>query len=111
MNQVTINNRFDLATAIGLFLVGKGLKVWDRWEGRLTAKEQRESFGVYMGKGLIIVDGENDTLSMIVKICFGQDIQTMVHFDAKDPKKSFHNYQFYDGKRYAELTRVLYNVN
>lgn len=66
--------REELARKIGMFLVGKGLKVWDIWVGRLTKKEQLEAFGFYLGKGLIEVDGETDGVKMSIKIAFGQDI-------------------------------------
>lgn len=78
------NMRYDLAAKIGLFLVGKGLKVWDVWTGRLTKAEQLEAFGFYMGKGLVTVDGGSDEISMTVKVCFGLDWADVFYVSAQN---------------------------
>lgn len=67
------NQRYELATKIGFFLISKGLKTWDMWKGRLSKSEQIQAFGFYMGKGFIVVDGERDEISMTIKVCFGTD--------------------------------------
>ena len=76
--------RYELAARVGLFLVGKGLNVWDKWKGRLSKVEQLESFGFYMGKGLITVDGQYDEISMTIKVCFGQDWADVFYVSAQN---------------------------
>jgi hypothetical protein len=45
-------------------------------ESRMTAGEQREIFGVVIGRGVIQIDGERAELSNRVKVCFGLDSDT-----------------------------------
>ncbi len=59
--------RYELAERIGFFLVGKNLKTWQIWHGRLSKAEQIESFGFYVGKGAIEVDGAADCISMDIR--------------------------------------------
>jgi hypothetical protein len=66
-------NTMDYAAILALFLLAKTGSVLGRWVGRLTANEQRELFGRAMGKGRIVVDGEEETISNLVSVCFGQD--------------------------------------
>ena len=42
-------------------------------ERRMTAKDQRALFGQVIGRGTIVVDGANETVSNRVIVCFGQD--------------------------------------
>lgn len=65
--------RYDLAAKIGFFLVKKGLKSWGVWFGKLTKSEQINSFGFYIGKGQIEVNGEKDYIAMTIRVCFGSD--------------------------------------
>lgn len=39
----------------------------------MTATEQRKLFGRYIGKGEIVIDGENEIICNRVKVCFGLD--------------------------------------
>lgn len=41
--------------------------------GKLTAAEQRELLGRYLGKGKIVIDGEGETIANRVRVCFGHD--------------------------------------
>ena len=43
------------------------------WEGRMTATEQRALIGRYLGKGVIVINGDDETVRMRVKVCFGLD--------------------------------------
>ena len=81
---ISQQQRYELATKIGFFLLDKGLKTWETWQGRLTKNEQMETFGFYMGKGLITVDGQSEEIIMSIKVCFGQDIYDSFYASAKD---------------------------
>jgi len=63
----------DYAANLALFLQEKTGSVFGYWCGRMTANEQREQFGCFIGKGLIIIDGLNETICNRVKVCFGLD--------------------------------------
>ena len=43
------------------------------WKGKLTAKEQRVLMGQVIGKGTIVINGKEETVSNLVSVCFGQD--------------------------------------
>ena len=47
-----------------------------KWTGRMSAAEQRALFGRFLGKGRLVIDGENERVKMIVKVCFGTDWDT-----------------------------------
>ena len=63
----------NYAANLALFLQEKTGSVFGNWCGRMTANEQRELFGRFIGKGLIIIDGLNETICNRVKVCFGLD--------------------------------------
>lgn len=63
----------DYAANLALFLMDKVGTVLGEWSGRMTAQEQRALFGRYIGKGRIIIDGERETITNRVKVCFGLD--------------------------------------
>jgi ribosomal protein L9 len=63
----------DYAANLALFLQEKTGSVFGNWCGRMTANEQRELFGRFIGKGRIIIDGLNETICNRVKVCFGLD--------------------------------------
>ena len=63
----------NYATNLAFFLLENTGSVLGRWVGRMTAKEQRAMFGRYIGKGRIVVDGEQETISNLVTVAFGQD--------------------------------------
>lgn len=63
----------DYAANLAAFLVEKTGSVLGRWKGRMSAAEQRELFGRFLGKGQIIIDGERETVCNRVKVCFGHD--------------------------------------
>jgi hypothetical protein len=39
----------------------------------MSAKEQRELFGRFLGKGRVIIDGHAEMVSHVRKVCFGLD--------------------------------------
>ncbi|WP_434782450.1 hypothetical protein [Ferrovum myxofaciens] len=63
----------DYAANLALFLLDKTGTIFGIWNGRLTASEQRNLFGRFVGKGKIIIDGERKTICNRVKVCFGLD--------------------------------------
>lgn len=63
----------DYAAQLALFLLEKTGSIFGEWSGRLTAAEQRVLFGQFIGKGLIIIDGTQETICNRVKVCFGLD--------------------------------------
>lgn len=68
-------NKFDVAANIAAFLLERTDSVLGEWKGRLTAKEQREMFGMFLGKGAIRINGEKETIEHVVKRCFGLDYE------------------------------------
>ena len=63
----------DYAANLAFFLIEKTGSVCGHYEAKMTAKEQRELFGQFIGKGTICIDGETETISNRVKVCFGLD--------------------------------------
>ena len=63
----------DYAANLANFLMDKKGSVFATWNGRMTAKEQRALFGKFLGKGLIEINGTNETVCHYVKVCFGLD--------------------------------------
>jgi hypothetical protein len=63
----------DYAAQLALFLVEKTGSCLGSWSGRMSAADQRALFGRFIGKGRIIIDGDNETLCNRVKVCFGLD--------------------------------------
>jgi hypothetical protein len=56
-----------------LFVQAQTGSIFGTWTGRLTAAEQRELFGRYIGKGKIIINGDDTTICNRVRVCFGLD--------------------------------------
>lgn len=63
----------DYAASLALFLTEKKGKATAKWEGKMTAAEQRALFGQVLGKGTIEIDGTEETVAMGVKTGFGAD--------------------------------------
>ena len=76
-------DHYNIAANCGCFLALQGLSIFGRWSGRLAAQQQRELFGTYLGKGLLTIDGQNDTVSHSVTVCFGTDYDTQ-RYSVKD---------------------------
>lgn len=65
--------KFEAATNLAFFLLEKTGTVLGSWEGRMTASEQRALFGRFIGKGMLVINGAEETVQHIVKVCFGLD--------------------------------------
>ncbi len=63
----------EYAGSLAIYLLEKTGSIFGVWAGRLSAAAQRALFGRYIGKGLIIIDGLNETICNRVKVCFGHD--------------------------------------
>ncbi len=74
----------DYATNLAFFLLEQTGSVCGRWDGRMTAKAQRELFGRFLGKGRITIDGAHERVKMTVKVCFGLDWDTREDIAWKD---------------------------
>ena len=46
------------------------------WTGKMTAAQQREMFGQYLGKGTILIDYREGEIDHIVRTCFGTNGET-----------------------------------
>jgi hypothetical protein len=57
-----------------MFLLDNTGSIFGTWKGKMSAKNQRELFGHYFGKGTIEIDGETDTITHTIKVDFGRDI-------------------------------------
>lgn len=56
-----------------MFLIERTGSCLATWDGRMPAAQQRALFGRFFGKGLIVIDGADETVQHIVKVCFGHD--------------------------------------
>ena len=55
------------------FLTEHAFDPWGTWCGRMTANEQLALFGRVIGRGKIVINGEQETICNRVKVCFGHD--------------------------------------
>ena len=85
-NLVAPAGRYDVATNMAFFLMANDHKIFDTWRGKMKAVDQRKIFGVKLGKGTIVINGEKDRAACRVKTCFGQDSDENVWIDCT------HNY-------------------
>ncbi len=67
--------KYDFQERIAFFLISKGLEVGDTWQGKMKKAEQVKAFGVYFGKGELVVNGTTDCITHRVKIAYGYDIE------------------------------------
>lgn len=63
----------DYAANLAIFLLTKTGSIWGEWYGRMPAAEQRALFGRFIGKGVIVINGLDETILNRVKVCFGLD--------------------------------------
>ncbi|MBS9422255.1 hypothetical protein [Photorhabdus caribbeanensis] len=63
----------DYSANLALFLLEKTGSIFSTWEGKMLAKDQRALFGKFIGKGLIVINGQEETICQCVSVCFGQD--------------------------------------
>jgi hypothetical protein len=63
----------DYAANLAIFLIEKTGSVFATWSGKMTANEQRNLFGRNIGKGRIVINGDDETIRNRVTVCFGHD--------------------------------------
>jgi hypothetical protein len=74
----------DYAANLAAFLQAETGSVCGRWNGRMSASEQRALFGRYLGKGTLAIDGARETLEHWVKVAFGLDVDCTAGFHWRD---------------------------
>lgn len=72
----------DYSANLALFLLGKTGSIFGRYSAHMTAAEQRELFGRFLGRGLIIIDGCHETIRHRVRVCFCLDFTDTVRWSA-----------------------------
>lgn len=65
----------DYAANLALFLTEKTGSCIGKWAGHLSAKEQKEIIGRFIGKGKIWINGNDETIEHHRKVCFGTDTE------------------------------------
>lgn len=68
-----MNTRKDFAAQLALFLLEQTGSIWGRYRSHMPAKQQRELFGRFLGKGQIVIDGDEESICMKRRVCFGTD--------------------------------------
>lgn len=66
-------NKFQIVENLAIFLTEQKGSCLAVWRGKMPAKQQRELFGVFLGKGDIVIDGTNETVKHVKTVGFGQD--------------------------------------
>lgn len=61
----------DRAAAMAFFLMDNAGSIFGRFVGYMKAADQRLIFGRFIGKGLIILNGSDETVGLNVSVCFG----------------------------------------
>jgi len=84
MTEAAAISKPDYAANLALFLLEKTGSIWGRWADYISANQQRELFGRFIGKGRIIIDGKDETLCNRVKVAFGKDWDDRNQFAWRD---------------------------
>lgn len=63
----------DYAANLAFFLLKETGSIFGCWSGKLSADQQRQLTGRVIGRGRIVIDGSEETVSNRVSVCFGQD--------------------------------------
>lgn len=66
-------NIFEIAGNLALFLQEKTGSPLGEFRGKLPAETQRELFGLFLGKGTVVITGDQERIQHIIKVAFGQD--------------------------------------
>ena len=66
-------DKFTAVANLANFLMAEKGSVLATWNGKMPAKQQRELFGMFLGKGNITIDGTKETIQHTVKTGFGAD--------------------------------------
>lgn len=63
----------DYAANLALFLTEKKGSALAQWRGKMTADQQRQLFGRFLGKGMLYINGAEETIEHVVTVGFGLD--------------------------------------
>jgi hypothetical protein len=63
----------DNAANLAFFLLEKTGSIFGLWSGKMSATDQRNLFGKFLGKGTIVIDGAQELVFNRVKVAFGMD--------------------------------------
>lgn len=66
-------NKFEATANLANFLMETKGSTLETWKGHMSAKQQRELFGMFLGKGEIVINGTEETIKHVKKVCFGMD--------------------------------------
>ena len=66
----------DPAANLAFFLLENTGSPLGRWTGRLPASDQRKLMGKFLGRGVLTINGADETVNYTKKIAFGQDWET-----------------------------------
>ena len=69
---------------IAIFLMSKTGLCCGTWSGNLTASQQNEMFGVFLGEGRIVLNGATEIVQHVVKTASGVDVYFESKFDKID---------------------------
>lgn len=69
-------SKYEAAANLAAFLLETTGTVCGTWRGHMKAAQQRALFGKFVGKGLLVIKGSDETISHTVKRCFGLDYET-----------------------------------
>ncbi len=72
-------DKYKAAENMGFFLLEKTGTIYGYWYGHMPAKQQRELFGMFLGKGTIHMNGAKETLVHSKTVCFGTDFEWTFH--------------------------------
>ena len=61
----------DAAANLAMFLLVNTGSIFGHWYGPMKAVEQRRLFGKFVGKGWVVIDGEEETVKHSTSVCFG----------------------------------------
>ena len=73
--EISTMSKDDIVINLAFFLLENTGNVCGIYKGRMSAIEQRELFGCFLGKGKIIINGNDETICCRIKIAFGSDYE------------------------------------
>jgi hypothetical protein len=74
----------DYAGNMACLLLEKAGSIFGKVNLRLSAKDQRRLFGRFIGKGVIVIDGENEEVHHMKQVCFGTMYDTDASYSWRD---------------------------
>ena len=72
---MTTTKSFERAELLAQFLFVRTGSVLSKWSGKLNKTEQELYLGAYFGRGVIHIDGQDESVKRTVSICFGRDYE------------------------------------